>query len=396
MKRVLFVDDEPKVLDALRRLLYCMRRQWEITFVAGGQEALAALQQGPFDVVVTDMRMPGMDGGQLLRQVAQLHPATVRIVLSGQCDMETVLHSLGPAHQFLTKPCDSEMLKRTLARACDLRDRLADQKVQEFVSRVEALPVEPDIFAQIKAELASAEPSLRRLGELAANDPACTLLVLQLVNTGFFGTPRRVCNAAQAVNLLGIETLRAVTGLEHLFFCLEPQHPHAAVCREIWEHSQAVAAMARNIAQAERASPDTCCDAFAAGLLHDVGLLAAAWLPADRCPLSLPWAADWTAEEQSLPTTHSDVGAYLIALRGLPDELVDAVAWHHHPARSAASGFTALTAVHAADVLVRQAGCGARCGGGPLDESYLRRIGLEHRLPRWRELCSDLLQEVLQ
>ena len=396
MKRVLFVDDEPKVLDALRRLLYAMRRQWEMAFLAGGQEALAYLAQHPCDVVVTDMRMPGIDGSQLLRQVRRLYPATVRIVLSGQCDMETVLRSLGPTHQFLTKPCDSEVLKRTVARACQLRDRLADQKVQECVSQVEALPVEPETFALIRAELASGKPSLRRLGELIAADPACTLSVLQLVNTGFFGTPRRVSDPAQAVNLLGAETLRAVASLEHLFFPLEQQHPQAAVCQEIWEHTRAVAVLARKIAQAEGASPATCCDAFAAGLLHDIGLLAAVWLPADNCSASLPWVLDWTAEEQSQHTTHGDVGAYLTALRGLPDELVEAVACHHHPGRSDAAGFTALTAVHVADALVRQAGFGMQLPDDPVDESYLQRIGLDHRLGQWRQLCAELLQEVLQ
>jgi len=396
MKRVLFVDDEPKVLDALRRLLHAMHRQWEMVFLAGGQEALDYLAQHPCDVVVTDMRMPGIDGSRLLRQVRQLYPATVRIVLSGQCDMETVLRSLGPTHQFLTKPCDSEMLKRTVARACQLRDRLADQKVQECLSWVEALPVEPETFALIRAELAADEPSPRRLGELIAADPGCTLLVLQLVNTGFFGTPRRVADPAQAVNLLGMETLRAVASLGHLFFPLAPQYPQAEVCQKIWNHSRAVAALARKIAQLEGASPTVCCEAFAAGLLHDIGLLAAVWLPAADCSASLPWVVDWRSEEQSQQTTHGDVGAYLIALRGLPDELVHAVAYHHHPGRSDCAGFSALTAVHVADALVRQAGFGVQLCDDPIDESYLRGIGLDHRLGQWRQLCLELSQEVLQ
>lgn len=397
MKRVLFVDDEPKVLDALRRLLHGTRRQWEMAFVAGGHEALDYLAQYPCDVVVTDMRMPGMDGSELLRRVRELYPATVRIVLSGQCDMDTVLRSLGPTHQFLTKPCNSETLKRTVARACDLRDRLADQQVQQFVSRIEGLPAEPHLLASISAELASAAPSLRRLGELIAGDPACTLLVLQLVNTGFFGTPRRVADPLQAVNLLGVETLRAVTGLGHLFFALEAQHPRAELCRQIFEHSQAVALLARQIAQAEGASPALCCDAFAAGLLHDVGLLAAVWSIDVECPASLAWALDWKAEEKSFQTTHADAGAYLLALRGLPDELIEAVACHHHPQRSGAAGFTALTAVHVADALVRQAGCGMQFSHNPVDEPYLQRLGLDHRLAQWRQFCSEVLQsEVLQ
>ena len=73
-KRVLFVDDEPKILDGLRRMLRVMRDQWDMAFVQSGPEALEILGKHRFDVIISDMRMPGMDGAELLLEVRKRHP----------------------------------------------------------------------------------------------------------------------------------------------------------------------------------------------------------------------------------------------------------------------------------------------------------------------------------
>ena len=123
-KRILFVDDEPNVLAGLQRSLYYMRKEWIMEFATSGQEALDAMARHPFDVLVTDMRMPGMGRAELLDQVREKFPQTVRMVLSGQCDRETILTSVGPTHQYLSKPCDAEQLKTKIAQAFALRDLL--------------------------------------------------------------------------------------------------------------------------------------------------------------------------------------------------------------------------------------------------------------------------------
>src|SRR5208337_5359055 len=83
-KRILFVDDEQSVLDGLEDLLVRYRHRWEMVFVTGAAAALDQMRKKPFDVIVTDIRMPGMDGAALLRLVSEKYPGTVRIVLSGQ------------------------------------------------------------------------------------------------------------------------------------------------------------------------------------------------------------------------------------------------------------------------------------------------------------------------
>ena len=94
----------------------------ELVFATSGGEALQLMATEPFDVIVTDMRMPGMDGAQLLEEVSRIHPKTVRIVLSGQADQDSMFRAVRTTHQYLSKPCNAETLKSTVERVCKLQD----------------------------------------------------------------------------------------------------------------------------------------------------------------------------------------------------------------------------------------------------------------------------------
>ena len=126
---VLFVDDEPQILDGLRRNLRAYRREWTMGFCEGAEQALSAMAESPFDVIVSDLQMPGMDGAELLTRVRDQYPDTVRIVLSGQSEQERILQAVGPAHQYLSKPCDPEFLKKTITSASLLNKRMNNPKL---------------------------------------------------------------------------------------------------------------------------------------------------------------------------------------------------------------------------------------------------------------------------
>lgn len=117
MIRLLFVDDDPSLLAGLRRASRSRREDWSTSFALGGQEALVALASEPFDVVVTDLRMPGMDGPALLEHVARAHPEVrLRVVLSGQADFDRQEQSVAHAHAVLWKPCEFRKLSETIDR----------------------------------------------------------------------------------------------------------------------------------------------------------------------------------------------------------------------------------------------------------------------------------------
>ena len=265
MKRILFVDDEPKILGGLRRMLRSLRNEWEMEFAHSGPEALDRLAASAFDVVVSDMRMPGMDGTQLLSEVRELHPDTVRIILSGQC--------IGPTHQFLTKPCDGQTLKSALHRACGLRDRLPDRGMKQAVSGVQSLPGQPAVHAELLAELASSTVSMPRVAGIIARDVAMSAKVLQLVSSSFFGTRQRVPDAAHAADLLGLDTMKGLVDSGVAFSPLDAEESRARVIEALNDHSLAVARAASQIAQTVTDDATLIGDARLAGLLHDVGAL---------------------------------------------------------------------------------------------------------------------------
>lgn len=119
-RTVLFVDDERDVLNSLRRLL--RPEAYRTIFAQGGQEALDLLEEENIHVLVTDMRMPGMDGLTLLKQVEQKHPDIIRLVLSGRGDSKSILNAIniGSAYRYLVKPWDNRELKIIIRQAIEM------------------------------------------------------------------------------------------------------------------------------------------------------------------------------------------------------------------------------------------------------------------------------------
>lgn len=128
-ERVLFVDDEPSVLDGIRRTL---RKQLDIHTATGGAEGLAVMQAaGPFALVVSDMRMPGMSGTQFLAKVRQQAPDTVRMILSGQADFQATIAAVNEGHiyRFLSKPCPADQLLAAIADGLNQHRLITAEKV---------------------------------------------------------------------------------------------------------------------------------------------------------------------------------------------------------------------------------------------------------------------------
>jgi HD-like signal output (HDOD) protein/CheY-like chemotaxis protein len=393
-KRILFVDDEPKVLQGLQRSLRSMRSEWQMVFASSGPEALDTMGRAPFDVVITDMRMPGMDGAQLLEQVKKRFPQTVRIVLSGQSDRETILRSIGPTHQYLAKPCDIDDLKQKLAHAFALREFLADPRLKEVVCRLDTIPSLPKLYVAISNALQSPDASITQVGDIIAQDMGMSMKVLQLVNSAFFGLPGQVSNPRQAAALIGIDNLKALVLSVHVFSQFE--NSCNGGLSFLWKHCLATAVSAKAIARLEGASRRTVDESFTAGLLHDVGkLILASVYPSDCVQAWKRAATEKKAsvayELAALGCTHPAVGAYLLGLWGLPDPIVEAVAWHHEPSEALPREFSALIAVHAADWYDHQKHSYAGEGDKPqLDRGLLAQLNLSERSAVWEQACQNL------
>jgi len=389
MRSALFVDDEPLLLEGLARMLRPLRHEWEMTFVSSARDALAALDARRFDVVVSDMRMPDMDGAALLERVRERQPEAARIMLTGQTDREGVLRTINCAHRFLHKPCEPALLRLTLERACRLRELVRDGRAAAVAGSLGTLPSLPDAYIELTREMASADASVRRVAAILAKDLGMTAKVLQLVNSAFFGVPRKAATVHQAVVLLGMELVRAIALADGAFTALASPHSSTEAER-LRHHGVEVGALARLIAQHEGAPKTALDDAAQAGFLHDIGrLVLATALPAESAEASRLAARDGVplhaAEEAVLGCSHAAIGAYLLGLWGLPDEIVEAVAFHHYPANAAAGGFSPALAVYAANALAA-----AQDDPACADvRAAVAAAGCEHRFDEWLRLVDD-------
>ncbi|TKB79628.1 MAG: HDOD domain-containing protein [Nitrospira sp.] len=398
MKHVLFVDDEQRILDGLRRMFRPMREEWHAVFAPSGQAALDELAKAHFDVVVTDMRMPGMDGVQLLSEVRKRYPSVVRIVLTGQSDRETTLRSLGQTHQCLSKPCDPDELKRTVMRAVALRELLVNESIRSLVAGMQSLPSVPTIYNALLSEIESPKSSMESVANIISQDIGMTGKVLQLVNSAFFGLPKAITNPAQAISLLGLDTVKALVLGIHVFSAYRGAQGSHFQIEALWKHSLATGKLARMIVEQEHGLPNVADSACTAGLLHDVGVMVlAANIPEYAGDIlqsaKLPGTNLSDVERERLGATHAEVGAYLLGLWGLGDSIVEAVAFHHAPTQCLNRTFGPLTAVHVANGLVREDLTGKEESLPPrVNDDYLRALGLADRLPRWRELYRRSLE----
>lgn len=384
-RRVLFVADEPALLNVLRRTLTPLQLEWEMGFARGGAEALGRLDDDPADVVVADAQLRSTGVEELLGEVRRRHPLAVRVVLTGDADRFRVLRLASVAHRVLTKPCSPDELRTAVRRACTLRELLASPALAAVVGRMGSVPTLPTLYAAIVAELARSDYSVEAVGELVGADVGMAAKLIQMANSALVGLRWPVRTPAQAVRILGAEWTRSLALAAGIFSRYDPTALRPFSIEELWEHSRRVGALAGRIAAAERAGDRVVRDAALAGLFHDIGRLTlASQLPGAYREVLARMAGDGLtaseAERQALGSTHAEVGAYLLGLWGLPDPLVEAVAWHHAPADCPGAAFTPLTAVHAADALTED-------DGGTPDLVYLSRLGLERRLPAWRELA---------
>ena len=207
--RILFVDDEIVMLQSLARSLRIMHKEWDCEYVSSGKEALSVLSHESYDLVVSDMRMPEMDGAELLTQVKHLYPETMRFVLSGQAEERVFLRSLGSMHQFLAKPCDFEVLKGSINRGLSLRNYLhSNKEIKKLLLEVDSLPSLPDLYCELMNELESADSSLERIGDIISRDVGMTSKILQVANSGFFGYSQKVSSPLHAVQILGMDLIQ--------------------------------------------------------------------------------------------------------------------------------------------------------------------------------------------
>lgn len=398
-RNVLFVDDEPDILVSLEDALEPRRDSWQMYFAGGSGEALQILNKQPIHVLVTDLQMPGQDGAYLLAEARRRHPETARVVMSGFYDKDTALRLVCATHQYLPKPCEPDRLTNTIERIFRLRELLSSETLQRLVARIKSLPSPPMVYTQLMEELERDEPELEKIGLIISRDPSMSAKILQLVNSAYFGLPREISHPSEATMFLGVDLIRGLVLMAHVFSQFDGSKMDAFSIDRLMEHSWLTGVLARGLAGAENLDNRACDHAFLGGLLHDIGkLILVANLPqlyqdvmqkVETEKLSVS-----EAEGDIIGCNHGELGAYLLGLWGLPDPVVEAVAFHHHPTDCESGHCCVATLVYAASELekIKDSTNGVKALP-PVALEELERAEATPHLERWWELTRRFLKK---
>ncbi|MCK5149139.1 HDOD domain-containing protein [bacterium] len=397
-KSILIVDDEQNILTGLKHLLHKKKRIWNIFYATGGKEALNIMHEKSIDIIIADMRMPVMTGVELLNIVKSQYPGTVRFILSAYSDREMIMRSIGSTHQFLTKPCDSVKFQAAIAKTFALRDKLGNDKIIPIIGDISKLPSLPDYYDDLQRKLKDPDCSVSDVEEIISSDVAMSAKILQLVNSAFFGVPRKIEGMRHALTLLGVEMIQSLVLTIHIFDSFSREDVETFRINKLYTHCVNVALASSRIMS------NICDDQFRisntaiAGMLHDAGKLVLM----KKCPDSYRSVMDRSqkeqtslhmAEQEEYGTSHAEIGAYLLGMWGLPDEIVEAVAYHHSPGENMTREILPLAAVHTANVLEHELiQDGQDAIALKMDTDYLKELALMERLPDFRKLCQELFK----
>jgi len=396
LKRIIFVDDDPNVGQAMKRMLRPMRRQWDMVFATSAEEALDLMaSQEPFDIVISDMHMPGMDGAEFLAAVMDRYPETIRFALSGSPGSGSVIDTASVVHQYLSKPFDPYELMQLIVRAFALRDQLEKSGIKQLLLEMGGVPSVPTLYREILKEMQSSNPSVQRVAAIIEKDAGMSAKVLQIVNSATYGLKQHVSNVIEAATLLGLSNIRnLVLAAESFEPADDADLPEEFKLEQLFEHSLEVAAYAKKIVLLETENRKMADDAFTAGLLHDIGQIILASKKSAEFGQALRTAAETgdlliDVEKEMFGATHAEVGGYLMELWGLPDPITEAITFHSYPSGCEEESFTAVTALHVANYFSEGREEDSTVLTSSFDTVHMERIGLDERVEDWYDVCHN-------
>ena len=276
-----------------------------------------------------------------------------------------------------------------------LRRRLYSDNLQRLVGRIGVLPSMPARYLEVTQAISDANSSLTAIGKKIEQDLGMSAKVLQLANSAFFGLPTKVSSPTQAVCLLGLDIIKSLVTWFHAGAQFQGIETARLSFNALQQHSLRVSGYVREIAAAEGLEKHETDELITAGLFHDIGkLILAANIP-DRYNQIIQHESQlkyplFLVEEQMLGATHADVGAYLMALWGFTDSVVEACCYHHNPQAYTGYSFKSLCVVFAANAIDAELeNRHVPSTEKPIIE-YLAQYGLEKRIEVWRTRCSAL------
>ncbi len=397
MKTVLFVDDDLPFLQSLQRVTQTWGTDYLLFFAQDASKGVEILKRESVDIVITDINMPQINGLQLLNFVARKFPEVIRIAMSGESNADELLLTYKITHRFMKKPMSIKEIKENIDRVFHLQELVPNSAARKIIAGLTTVPSLSNTYFELLEEVQSQDSSLQKVAFLISQDASMAAAILKIVNSSFFGLKNSVSSLKQAVTLLGLDIIKALVLSVELFKAFTVEDEKNFSINMIMERCLICANFTQTILHAEKADRELMDITFMTALLHDVGqLIFASEFPQKyRGIIETSKLYDrplWELEKEALGTTHAEAGAYLLGLWGLPDELVEAIAFHHTPSLATKKSLPILATLHVADLFSYEFVAEFNIGGTEdLDHKFLKMIEGEERWQEWHKICRERL-----
>jgi HD-like signal output (HDOD) protein/ActR/RegA family two-component response regulator len=357
--RIVIAGDGAGRAADLKQALDDLGVEWDVLGCADAASALALQADTAVDAFVCPLRLGTLQGAELLGKLRTAHPGAVRIVLLDKGQESHAVQALDVAHRVLNTPLDASELIEAVDSVADLRMLLDNSELKQTIGRIGSLPPPPRVYIELTQLLRDPDASTSEVAEVLSQDPAIAAKVLRLCNSAYFSGGRQITDMRAAVTRLGMQSLRTLVLASETFGSVQSA---GSIDRDAMQER----ALLTSRLSARLLGGSSAELAATAGLLAEVGRL-------------LPGIG---AGEDGGPD-YAEAGAYLLGLWGLPMPIVEAVAYHRTPGRVRGAGFWVTGAVHVAAALA---------SGEPVDEGYLRTVGVIDKLPQWRALAEQMAE----
>ncbi|MBK1879628.1 HDOD domain-containing protein [Pelagicoccus mobilis] len=385
--RILVIDPDPNAIEALQNALEPKAASWTLVTAQNETDALAAVEDTTPDIVVTSLAANQGDGLALLSKLIDRAPLAHAYIRAGEDQKPSLSRALEGGCHFLSTELSSNELLEELKTCLSERSWQTSPQVEQVLEACSQFQSLPDSYLQIARAIQSPNASISDVAELISLDLALSAKVLETVNSPFYGFGKEISDLSQAINLLGLGSLQSIVLAIKVFDYIGQSTTHCALVSEIWNHSIDVAAAARRITLHTTDNPQEAELAYSAGLLHDIGKLILLEVIPDQFIEAQRRAYEnsrstWRSELEAFGCDHAEVGARLLANWNLPSVICQTTALHHRPANACQSEFSILTAVHAANTVVRKRKQASHADA-IADQAYLHEIGLSEKRDEW-------------
>jgi HD-like signal output (HDOD) protein len=368
--KVMFVDDEIMILKGLKRAFF--RNKWQILFADSGNKALKILEQESVDFIVSDMRMPGMNGVELFEKVATLYPQVVRIILSGHSDEEAAKKACFVAHQWFNKPCQPQVLEEMLEHIYKIKGSLPQENVQQLVGKIKTLPSPPKVYMQLSAAIKDKSMDIDSISKIIGDDPALVAKILQLTNTSFFSNGKQVESISEAITRLGVDLVCCIVITAETYDKISEIPGYSIIDEQ--KHCLSTARLAASMVE-----PSLRQETILVGLLHNIGKFILYEVSPQAMAVYIEkriiGADNIDLEQRLFYADHTQLAGYLLHLWNFSYKLIENIVLHHQPRKLTQNVFGSGAAVYVASRLLRKQ---------EVDKTFIEHFNLADKIKVWK------------